>query len=158
MTWPQLSRVELAPGVFVPSLEQVLALAAGEVIVYVELKGRDVEEPTIAVIRESRAQCAVHSFDHATITRASQIAPQLRRGILFDAYPVDVARSMRSASALDVWPQWELIDRNARRARARSRWPCRSHGPSMAPPTRSGSLLLASMDCAEMTCVSFLLP
>jgi glycerophosphoryl diester phosphodiesterase len=110
MTWPRLSRVELAPGVFVPSLEQVLALAAAKVIVYVELKGRDVEEPTIAAIRESRAQCAVHSFDHASITRASQIAPQLRRGILFDAYPVDVARSMRSASALDVWPQWELID------------------------------------------------
>ena len=39
-----------------------------------------------------------------------RIAPEIRRGILFDAYPVDVVRSMRDASALDVWPQWELID------------------------------------------------
>lgn len=110
MTWDELSRVELAPGVFVPTLERVLALAAGKAAAYVELKGRDVEESAIEVILASRAQCAVHSFDHATIARAARIAPRLRRGILFDAYPVDVARSMRSVSALDVWPQWELID------------------------------------------------
>jgi glycerophosphoryl diester phosphodiesterase len=111
MTWEDVARVELAPGIFVPSLEQVLALAAGKATVYVELKGRHVEETAIAVIRKSRAQCAVHSFDHIAVVRAAEIAPELRRGILFDAYPVDVARSMRNASALDVWPQWELVDR-----------------------------------------------
>jgi glycerophosphoryl diester phosphodiesterase len=110
MTAKQLSEVELAPGVFVPTLEQVVSLASAKAFVYVELKGRDTEASAIAVILASRARCAVHSFDHATIARAAEIAPQLRRGILFDAYPVDVARSMRSASALDVWPQWELID------------------------------------------------
>jgi len=111
MTWDDIARVELAPGVFVPSLEQVLALAANKATVYVELKGRHVEESAIAAIRKSVAQCAVHSFDHNTIVRAAEIAPELRRGILFDAYPADVGRSMRNASALDVWPQWELIDR-----------------------------------------------
>ena len=111
MTWDDVARVELAPGVFVPSLEQVLALAANKATVYVELKGRHVEESAIAAIRKSVAQCAVHSFDHNAIVRAAEIAPELRRGILFDAYPVDVGRSMRNASALDVWPQWELIDR-----------------------------------------------
>ena len=111
MTWQDVARVELAPGVFVPSLEQVLTLAAGKVTVYVELKGRGVEERTIAVVQKSAARCAVHSFDHDAVARAARIAPELRRGILFDAYPVDVARSMRVASALDVWPQWELIDR-----------------------------------------------
>jgi len=111
MTGDDIARVELAPGVFVPSLEQVLALAANKATVYVELKGRHVEESAIAAIRRSVAWCAVHSFDHNTIVRAAEIAPELRRGILFDAYPVDVGRSMRKASALDVWPQWELIDR-----------------------------------------------
>jgi glycerophosphoryl diester phosphodiesterase len=110
MTWREVARVEIAPDVCVPSLEQVLAFAAGRAMVYVELKGREVEERTIGVIRGSHAACAVHSFDHAAVARAATIAPELRRGILFDAYPVDVARSMRNASALDVWPQWELID------------------------------------------------
>jgi glycerophosphoryl diester phosphodiesterase len=110
MTWQEVARVELAPGVFVPSLEQVLALMGTKATVYVELKGRDVEERAIDVIRKSATRCAVHSFDHGAIARAAQIAPELRRGILFDAYPADIARSMRTASALDVWPQWELID------------------------------------------------
>lgn len=110
MTWEEVAGTEIASGICVPSLEQVLTLAAGKATVYVELKGRDVEERTIEAIRASHAQCAVHSFDHTAVARAASIAPELRRGILFDAYPVDVARSMRSASALDVWPQWELID------------------------------------------------
>lgn len=109
MTWEEVGCTEIASGVFVPSLQQVLNLAK-KAIVYVELKGRDVEERTIDVIRASAAHCAVHSFDHAAVARAASIAPELRRGILFDAYPVDVARSMRSASAQDVWAQWELID------------------------------------------------
>jgi glycerophosphoryl diester phosphodiesterase len=111
MTWEEVAGIELAPGVFVPSLEQVLALAGHKATVYVELKGRHVEASAIAVIRKSGTQCAVHGFDHAAVARAAEIAPDLRRGILFDAYPVDVARAMRNASALDVWPQWDLIDR-----------------------------------------------
>jgi glycerophosphoryl diester phosphodiesterase len=110
MTWREASRHSLAPGVFVPTLEQVLKLVDGRATVYVELKGKDVEDAALATIRSSRARCAVHSFDHLAIARAARIAPEVRRGILFDAYPVDVARSMRDAAALDVWPQWELID------------------------------------------------
>lgn len=110
MTWSDASRHSLAPGIFVPSLEQVLDLAGTRATVYVELKGKDVEDAALATILASHVRCAVHSFDHLAVARAAQIAPQVRRGILFDAYPVDIARSMRDASALDVWPQWELID------------------------------------------------
>lgn len=110
MTWSEAARQELAPRVFLPSLEQVLDLVGSRATVYVELKGKGVEEAAIDVIRGGNARCAVHSFDHLVVARAAQLAPEIRRGILFDAYPVDVARSMRDASALDVWPQWELID------------------------------------------------
>lgn len=110
LNWADVSRHALAPGVFVPSLEQVLELVGTRASVYVELKGKDVESAALATIRAGRTQCAVHSFDHLAIARAARIAPDIRRGILFDAYPVDVARSMRDASALDVWPQWELVD------------------------------------------------
>ena len=110
MTWAEVRQIEVAPRVFVPSLEQVLALVGARAMVYVELKGRGVDESALAAIRVSKARCAVHSFDHLVIARAAQLAAEVRRGILFDAYPVDVARSMRDASALDVWPQWDLID------------------------------------------------
>src|SRR3954468_22455048 len=110
MSWAELSRVELSPEVFVPSLEQVLDAVSTRGTVYVELKGKNAEEPAIAVIQSSRTRCAVHSFDHGVIARAARLAPELRRGILFDEYPAEVEQAMRAASALDVWPQWELID------------------------------------------------
>ena len=110
LTWSELARVELAPEVFLPSLEQVLDLVGPRGTVYVELKGHGVEDRAIAVIMGSRTRCAVHSFDHSSIERASKLAPSLRRGILFEEYPGDIERSMRDVSALDVWPQWELVD------------------------------------------------
>jgi glycerophosphoryl diester phosphodiesterase len=106
-----LSRVELAPDVFVPSLEQVLELTGEAAAVYVELKGKGVEGASIEVIRASRSQCAVHSFDHSAIARTARLAPEIRRGILFDDYPRDIVAEMRAADALDVWPRWTLIDR-----------------------------------------------
>ena len=112
VSWADASRHALAPGVFVPSLKQVLELVGTRATIYVELKGKDVESAALATIRASRTHCAVHSFDHLAVARAAHIAPEIPRGILFDAYPVDVARSMRDASAVDVWPQWELIDQS----------------------------------------------
>jgi len=116
MSWEEAARAELAPGVYIPSLQQVLESVGQRALVYVELKGRGAEQASIDVIRRSGARCAVHSFDHDAIARASRLAPQLRYGILFDKYPANVVQSMRDTLALDVWPQWELIDERLVRA------------------------------------------
>jgi glycerophosphoryl diester phosphodiesterase len=110
MTWAEVARVELAPEITVPSLEQVLAAVGDRATAYVELKGSHSERATLDVIGAARSRCAVHSFDHAAIARAARLAPAIRRGILFDAYPHDVDLAMRDSSALDVWPEWTLID------------------------------------------------
>ena len=110
MTWRELSGIELSPGLTVPTLEQVLALARDRGTVYVELKGKGVEVLALAVIHASGARCAVHSFDHNAVRRSARLAPDIPRGVLFDKYPTDVIRSMREASARDVWPRWEVID------------------------------------------------
>lgn len=110
MTWEEVRRIDLAPGVTIPSLHQVLTTVGDRAMVYVELKGSDSERATLDLITESPARCAVHSFDHAAITRAARLAPAVRRGILFDAYPDDIDAAMRDTAALDVWPEWKLID------------------------------------------------
>jgi glycerophosphoryl diester phosphodiesterase len=110
MSWEEVARVELAPGIAIPSLHQVMTAAGDRVMVYVELKGLRSEKATLELIAGSSARCAVHSFDHAAITRAAQLAPAVRRGILFDAYPDDIDAAMRASAALDVWPEWKLID------------------------------------------------
>jgi glycerophosphoryl diester phosphodiesterase len=110
MAWEEVSHIELAPGIVIPSLQQVLTSVGDRAMVYVELKGKNSEAATLELIAGSSARCAVHSFDHAAIARAARLAPAVRRGILFDAYPHDIEAAMRESSALDVWPEWKLID------------------------------------------------
>jgi glycerophosphoryl diester phosphodiesterase len=110
MSWAEVARIELAPGITIPSLREVLTAVGDRATVYVELKGRNSEEATLELIARSSARCAVHSFDHAAVIRAARLAPAVRRGILFDAYPDDIDAAMRASAALDVWPEWKLID------------------------------------------------
>jgi glycerophosphoryl diester phosphodiesterase len=110
MTWGEIARIELAPGIAIPSLEQILDVVGERATVYVELKGSNSERATLGVIAASGTRCAVHSFDHDAVARAARLAPGVRRGILFDAYPNDVQVAMRDSKALDVWPEWSLID------------------------------------------------
>jgi glycerophosphoryl diester phosphodiesterase len=94
----------------VPSLDEVLELCAGRCRVYIELKGRDVERLVVERVRAHRADCAVHSFDHRAVRRVREIAPELRRGILLDAYLADVGAAIRAADAQDLWQEATWID------------------------------------------------
>lgn len=108
--WEHVSALELAPGIGIPRLSEVLAVVPAAGTAYVELKGAGVERAAIDVLRASNTRCAVHSFDHDMVARAAELAPEIPRGILFDRYPKDVVAAMRLAAARDVWPQWTLID------------------------------------------------
>lgn len=108
--WSELQSVELVPGITIPSLAQVLDLVGTRATVYVEIKGPGIEALVIDVIRGSGCRCAIHSFDHALIARARRIAPELRRGILFEEPPPDLGALMDKTGAHDVWPHWPLAD------------------------------------------------
>jgi glycerophosphoryl diester phosphodiesterase len=110
LTLDQLRTFNVASGVGIPTLAEVLALVGDAALVYVELKGANVEPAAIDVIRSHRTRCAVHSFDHAAVTRARLLAPEIRRGVLFSRRPVNPVQVMQAAGALDVWPEWPLID------------------------------------------------
>jgi len=107
----ELRKVELAPGIGIPTLEDVLAFSPARATAYVEIKGKNIEKEVAAVIVASAARCAVHSFDHAAIQRMRDVDPSIPTGILFDRPPDDVVAAMRTTGARDVWPQWKLIDR-----------------------------------------------
>ena len=107
----QVRAIRLDGGLGIPTLAQVLEIVPSGRRVYVEIKGDGIEELVAAVIREHRVDCAVHSFDHATIARIRRIAPEIPRGILYDRRGIDVDAAMRETGARDVWPNWKLIDR-----------------------------------------------
>ena len=110
-TWDELQRVELAPGIGVPRLTDVLAMVPAKKTVYVEIKGEQIEAAVVAVIGESSVRCAVHSFNQFAIARCRELAPDLPRGILFDDGPASaMIGALEAAGARDLWPRWSLID------------------------------------------------
>lgn len=112
LTFEELQTFELDESALperIPTLEAVLELVGRRATVYVEAKGDAVEEAVAAVVQRSGLACPIHSFDHRMIERVAEVAPELPRGILFDAPPNDVVASMRRTGARDVWPHFTLV-------------------------------------------------
>jgi glycerophosphoryl diester phosphodiesterase len=112
LTYDELQTFSVVPGVAIPTLKDVLDLVGDAATVYVELKGKSIERQAVDVIRRGSARCAVHSFDHAAIARAREIAPEIRRGLLFSRRPADPGAALEAAGALDAWPEWPLVDQS----------------------------------------------
>ncbi len=112
LTFDELQGFAVGGSALIPTLGEVLAVVKGRALLFIELKGAGTEEAVVRAIRASVApeRCAVHSFDHAAVRRVQELAPEIRCGILFDRAPVELAASMRESGALDVWPQWALVD------------------------------------------------
>jgi glycerophosphoryl diester phosphodiesterase len=109
LTLAELRQHEAAPGIPIPTLEELCALVQGRVTLFVELKGSGVERAVVEVLGAYDGPVALHSFDHAMIRRAARLNPEMRFGILFEETPVQVARRMAEVGAFDVWPQWRLV-------------------------------------------------
>jgi glycerophosphoryl diester phosphodiesterase len=91
-------------------LQDVLAAVPAGARVYVEIKGRDIEALVVRVIRESNADCAVHSFDHRVVQTVKNIFPAVRTGVLEVARHLDPAATLRETGAADLWQEKDFID------------------------------------------------
>lgn len=111
--WARVSGARLAGNQPIPRLADVLTLAAARARVYVEIKGEHIEQLVVDVVRASRADCAIHSFDHAAIATVRDIAPDVPRGLLLDAGDPSVHRAvelLEAHDARDLWPHRSLVD------------------------------------------------
>jgi glycerophosphoryl diester phosphodiesterase len=100
----------LAPGVGIPSLAETLEVIGTRAVVFVEIKARNIEPLVVRCIRESGAECAVHSFDHRTIVNVKKIFPAIRCGVLQVARHVNPVVSLESTGAEDLWQHVDYID------------------------------------------------
>jgi glycerophosphoryl diester phosphodiesterase len=98
----------------IPTLADVLDTVGSRATVYVELKGRAIEQRVIAALaRSSTAHTVpIHSFDHRAVARARALQPTLTGGILLVSYLVEPERALRAAGARDYWQEWTMIDEN----------------------------------------------
>ncbi len=110
MTWEEVEASRLATGFSIPTLTEVLAATPARATAYVEVKGLGIEDLVAEVLATSGTRCAVHSFDHATIERFKDIAPDVPRGLLFESELEHLERAFERADARDVWPHYSLVD------------------------------------------------
>jgi glycerophosphoryl diester phosphodiesterase len=94
----------------IPTLDEVLDLLGARATAYVEIKGRGIDAPVLAVLARHATRAAVHSFDHRVARRVSALAFAPPCGILLSSYVLDAPALLRAAGARDLWQEWELID------------------------------------------------
>lgn len=100
----------LAPGIPIPTLTEVLEVIGARAAVFVEIKARDIEPLVVRCIRESGADCAIHSFDHRAILAVKKIFPAIRCGVLQVARHLDPVSSLQATGAQDLWQHVDYID------------------------------------------------
>lgn len=108
-TLAELRGHEVGPGTPIPTFAELCALVSGRATLFVELKGAGIEGQVLRALREYDGAVALHSFDHAMITRVARMDASRRLGILFEDSPVRVTRAMSETGALDVWPHFTLV-------------------------------------------------
>lgn len=108
-----IRRVALPNGEPIPTLEEALAVLGGlEVWIEVKALPPSADQRLLAAIDRSPSppRCAVHSFDHAIVSRLGAERPALRRGVLSSERPADPARMMAAAGATALWQRRDGID------------------------------------------------
>src|SRR2546426_4515999 len=101
----------------IPLIDEVLALAKGNVGVAIEIKNLPlpypgIEELVVEAVRsaEMMRDVVVISFDHRCIKRIGELEPEILTGILEASRPVDILRVMDDADADVFCPHWASIE------------------------------------------------
>jgi glycerophosphoryl diester phosphodiesterase len=103
--WARVREHDLAPGVFVPSLDEVCRLVGRRVELFVEIKGDAIELAVLDVLSRHPGAAAIHSFDHALIGRLAALDTPRRLGLLYDSPPIDPSAALARYGARDLWPE-----------------------------------------------------
>lgn len=110
LTAADVAQYRLDKNIAIPTLPEVLSAIGRRASVYVEIKARSIEPLVVRCIRESEADCAVHSFDHRIVKTVKGIFPAVPSGVLQVARPIDPVHALVAAGARDLWQEVSAID------------------------------------------------
>ncbi|HET7614690.1 MAG TPA: glycerophosphodiester phosphodiesterase [Gemmatimonadaceae bacterium] len=110
LTAADLARYRLDKEIAIPTLPEVLSAIGRRASVYIEIKAGSIEPLVVRCIRESEADCAVHSFDHRIVKTVKSIFPAVPTGVLQVARPIDPVHALVAAGARDLWQEVSAID------------------------------------------------
>ncbi|MBL0939646.1 MAG: glycerophosphodiester phosphodiesterase [Gemmatimonadaceae bacterium] len=106
-----LTAHRMASGDTIPTLESVFELIGTRATVYVEVKGRGLEEEVARLLdRFPQVDSAVHAFDHRIPARVRALRPQTPIGLLSTSYPLSLMSFLAGSGARTLWQHVEQID------------------------------------------------
>ncbi|MFH1850392.1 MAG: glycerophosphodiester phosphodiesterase family protein [archaeon] len=113
MTLAELKALDAGKGERIPTLLEVIGLAKGRVKMVIELKGADTEEPVVRIVEEKdiASEVIVISFNHDRVKRVKELNPKIRTGILIVGAPVYPSHLVKDASADNIHPNLNFVDR-----------------------------------------------
>ena len=90
-TLAEVKQLNAGKGERIPTLQEVMDLVRGKVILQIELKGPDTTEPVIQTVKQNSMENKVllTSFVHDRLREARQLNPNLRLGALWANPPPD---------------------------------------------------------------------
>ena len=115
---PETLREKLLPcGGRVPTLREVLELVGNNVQLNIEIKGPNcaalVARELESYVRDSGSgfeQYLISSFDHRQLYESLQLVPEVRRGVLIDGIPLDLAACAEALQAYSMHLGLDFVD------------------------------------------------
>ena len=87
----EIKRLDAGKGERIPTLQEVIDLVRGKVVLQIELKGPDTAEPVVRTVEQNNIESEVllTSFVHERLREARQLNPSLALGALWSQPPPD---------------------------------------------------------------------
>ena len=111
-TLAEVKQLDAGKGERIPTLQEVIDLVRGKVILQIELKGPNTAEPVIQAVEQNSLENGVllTSFVHDRLREARQINPNLRLGALWAVPPPDACEQAIDMGAEAIHIQHLNID------------------------------------------------
>jgi glycerophosphoryl diester phosphodiesterase len=107
--WDEL-RGEGRNHIGIPTLASVCELVGDRAELFVEIKGAAIERAVLDALASHAGPFAIHSFDHATISRIARLDSSIRLGLLYEDVVSDVGTLLVAHGATDAWPHHSIAD------------------------------------------------
>jgi glycerophosphoryl diester phosphodiesterase len=107
-----VKQLDAGKGERIPTLQEVMDLVRGKVILQIELKGPDTAEPVIQAVEQNSMENEVllTSFVHDRLRESGQLNPNLRLGALWPNPPDDACEQAIDMGAEAIHIQHQNID------------------------------------------------
>ncbi len=111
-TLEEVKRLDAGKGERIPTLQEVIDLVRGKVVLQIELKGPDTAESVVRTVKQNNIESEVllTSFVHERLREAPQLNPSLALGALWTNPPTDTCEQAIDMGEEAIHIQYQNID------------------------------------------------